>query len=622
MEYETKHGKLHIGGMTCISCQNKIEKKLCNTAGIESAAVSYVSGIAEVEYDPAILTLKDIAKIIERLNYEVLTDRKEPADNKSRAIGLLILILALYMLMQQFGVTNLFNSFPLAEAGMGYGMLFLIGLLTSVHCLAMCGGINLSQCIPQADKTGGGPFSSLRPSFLYNFGRVVSYTIVGGMVGALGSVISFSGVFKGAVQLGAGVFMIIMGVNMLGLFPGLRKLIPHMPRVFARKIDAEKGSGKSPLYVGLLNGLMPCGPLQAMQLYALSTGSVTKGALSMLLFSLGTVPLMFGLGTLSSVLSQRFTRKVMTAGAVLVVVLGLSMFSNGWSLSGLSSIAFAGTPAASASTAGNTSGIVVKDGVQEIKSTLSSRQYPAITVQAGIPVKWTIDAPAGSINGCNNKISIPEYKIQYQFKPGENVIEFTPASTGKYPYSCWMGMIRGSITVVEAGAQPPSGGTDAAVPGESNWEGAQISAEPVPANVTIPTAELAVAEIKDGYQEVSIQLTDKGYSPAVIVVQADMVVKWNIANNSAADANFTLLIPTFSTQVPLDPGLNSFGFPPIESFDFSNGDNTFYGYVKVVDDISSINTESIRQEIKDFKTQVWPPETFAPDGPGGGASCH
>lgn len=617
MDARAKRTKLRIGGMTCISCQNKIEKKLLNTAGINHAAVDYGKGTAEIEYDPDIVTIRDITAIIERLDYEVLTDQRAPADNKSRGIGLLILILAIYMLMRQFGVTNLFNSFPLAEAGMGYGMLLLIGVFTSVHCIAMCGGINLSQCIPQSGSPEGSRFASLSPSLLYNFGRVISYTVIGGIVGALGSVISFSGVFKGSVQLAAGIFMVIMGVNMLGMFPWLRKLNPRMPKVFARKIDAEKGRSKSPLYVGLLNGLMPCGPLQAMQLYALSTGSITKGALSMLLFSLGTVPLMFGLGALSSVLSKRFTRKVMTVGAVLVVVLGLSMFSNGWSLSGLSNIALTRSPQAYA----GTSDIVMEDGVQIVRSTLSSGRYPEITVQAGTPVRWTINAPEGSINGCNNRIFIPEYDIEYQFRSGENVIEFTPDKTGTFPYSCWMGMIRSSITVVEPGAEiPQSGGADADTPpsnGFFDWG----SPEPVPANVSIPADALAVAEIKDGYQEVAIELTDNGFSPAVIVVQSGTPVQWNLGNSSTDAANFSLLVPAYGVQVPLADGVNPLGFIPFSSFDFSNGDNTFYGYVKVVDDISTIDAEAIRQEVRDYKTQIWPPETFEAGG-AGGAACH
>lgn len=635
MENEIKRKKIRIGGMTCISCQNKIEKKLNSTDGIESATVDYAKGIADVVYHPDLVTLKEIAAVIERLDYEVLADNQTAADNKTRGVGLIILILSLFMLLQQFGVTNFFNSFPLAEEGMGYGMLFLIGLLTSVHCVAMCGGINLSQCIPQVERPASGPLASLGPSFLYNLGRVISYTVIGGLVGALGGVISFSGAFKGVVQLAAGMFMVIMGINMLGLFPALRKLTPHMPRFFSRKINEEKGRSKSPLYVGLLNGLMPCGPLQAMQLYALSTGSMTQGALSMLLFSLGTVPLMFGLGALSSVLSKKFTRKVMTVGAVLVVVLGLSMFSSGMSLSGFS---FAGSSGSSQGEAQ----VVIENGVQQISSTLASGGYPAITVQSGLPVRWTIEAPEGSINGCNNRMIIPEYNIEYQFQPGENVIEFTPSSSGTFPYSCWMGMIRSSITVVENGSELSNGsdgstssgnGIDgrATYPDDTNGSDSDqdffdygTTLEPVSANITIPAEKLAVAEMKGGYQTVSVELTDRGFSPAIIVVQAGISVQWVLRDSSALGTNADLLIPAYSTKLTLTPGNNTLNFVPLESFDFSSGDHTSYGYIKVVDDLSSIDAESIKAEVRDFETLIWPPELFnAGEAAGaGGAGCH
>jgi hypothetical protein len=204
-------------------------------------------------------------------------------------------------------------------------------------------------------------------------------------------------------------------------------------------------SGKNPLTIGLLNGLMPCGPLQAMQIYALTTGNPFTGALSMFLFSLGTVPLMFGLGASSSMLGRKYTRQVITVGAVLVVALGLSMLRDGWSLAGGPA---AGGPAVSGYAAGEP---VAEDGIQIIKSTLASYKYPDITVQANIPVRWIIEAPGGSVNGCNNRIHIREYGITHTFKTGENVIEFTPTRAGKFLYSCWMGMIRGTITVVEAG---------------------------------------------------------------------------------------------------------------------------------------------------------------------------
>jgi plastocyanin domain-containing protein len=86
--------------------------------------------------------------------------------------------------------------------------------------------------------------------------------------------------------------------------------------------------------------------------------------------------------------------------------------------------------------------------VQIVNSTLRSNRYPAITVQQGIPVRWTINAPPGSITGCNYCVILYEYGIEYIFQQGDNVIEFTPSKAGKFRYSCWMGMIKSTITVL------------------------------------------------------------------------------------------------------------------------------------------------------------------------------
>ena len=180
----------------------------------------------------------------------------------------------------------------------------------------------------------------------------------------------------------------------------------------------------------------------------------------------------------------------MTVGAVLVVVLGLAMLSQGGLLSGwlppdlllvmiialcvvgvllsiptdkkaikttmkISSLAVVVVAVVLWSfrgeiipkNSGEKSHIKIVNGVQVVNSTLSSGRYPNITVQSGIPVKWIINAPDGSINGCNNRFIIRDYGIEYTFHSGENTIEFMPEKAGTVQYSCWMGMIRGSINV-------------------------------------------------------------------------------------------------------------------------------------------------------------------------------
>jgi sulfite exporter TauE/SafE/plastocyanin domain-containing protein len=478
---------------------------------------------------------------------------------------------------------------------------------------------------------GGRRREALLPAILYNGGRVISYTAAGVIVGALGRVFTVSGRFQGVVQLVAGSFMVIMGINMLGIFQGslgavLRRLNVRIPGIFARKIDGQRAGSKSPLIIGLLNGLMPCGPLQAMQLYALSTGSPVAGGVSMFLFSMGTVPLMFGIGALGGLLSRRFTVRVMRAGAILVTVMGMTMFTYGWGLSGFrpgfNGNTFTARRPVSGGTDGTGSGFtdravaainpfaskatgtgnaaftpVIENGVQIINSTLSGGRYPAITVQQGIPVKWTINAPQGSINGCNNRMIIREYKVEYRFKPGENVIEFTPDKTGRFSYSCWMGMIRSSITVVEEGQS-------VADIGEPNLN-------PTPAGVTIPTENAVLAEIQEeGYQTVKINLYDDGIDPAIIVVQRNVPTLWTINNNSIDPGNNQLIFPAYYAELDMEQGDNVIQVLPTDDFDFSTGDNVFYGYVKVVDDLENVDIEAIKMEVSEFETLIYPDAYF------------
>lgn len=439
-----KKAVLKIEGMTCTNCEQRIERMLRKTKGIIDAKVSYTSETVEYTYDTNRISQSDVIKRIEDMDYKVVKHGESTPKSWSgtKVLGALIIIFSLYQVMKYFGITNLFYMFPEAQNNMDYSMLFILGVLTSIHCVAMCGGINLSQCMkPSSDsKDEGNGVEVLKASFLYNLGRVISYTVVGGLVGLLGNVISFSEGAKGSVQLIAGVFMMIMGLNMLNIFPWLRRFNLRMPKRFARRIYGKRDN-KGALYIGLINGLMPCGPLQAMQLYSLSTGSLFKGAFAMFLFSLGTVPLMFGLGALSSVLSKRFTDKVMSIGAVLVIILGVSMFSSGLSLSGI---------VVSSGKTQTSDKARIENGVQIVESTLESGQYPVIEVQVGRPVKWIIRAEKGSINGCNNRIFIPEYGIEKKLQVGENIIEFTPTDEGTFAYSCWMGMIRSSVVVTKS----------------------------------------------------------------------------------------------------------------------------------------------------------------------------
>ncbi|MDD3139342.1 MAG: sulfite exporter TauE/SafE family protein [Lachnospiraceae bacterium] len=478
MEKKIIKEKLRLEGVACTACETKIEDALKDKKGIKSVKVSYAESTLDITYDAEIITIGNIIKIVEKLNYKVVQESKEVkarVEKKSyqQIIVIGIIVLGIYLIVKN---TIGFNFIPEITPNMGYGILFVIGLLTSLHCVAMCGGINLSVCMSyKFDDNDNHKWSKLWPSMMYNAGRVISYTIIGGIVGAIGSAFRISNKGSAFIAIAAGVFMVIMGLNMLQVFPWLRKINPHMPKIFAQKIHREK-KGKGPFVVGVLNGFMPCGPLQAMQLYALGTGSFIAGALSMFIFSLGTIPLLFAFGALGSLLSVKATKNMLKLSAVLVMLLGVVMVNRGLAFTGFTMDSFAKAASSISSTA-NTNGnsgtktnsdkndentALVNGDVQEITSELESNSYPILTVQKGIPVKWTIHANASNLNGCNGEIIIPKYNIRQKLVEGDNVITFTPNESGKFGYSCWMGMIRSNITVTDQATDVQTNKVDSA----------------------------------------------------------------------------------------------------------------------------------------------------------------
>lgn len=590
---------LKIEGMVCVNCENLIEDILLDNNGVNKVEVSYTKGLAKINYNENKTSINDLIRVISENGYKVIdfsNEVNEDLSNKNKkskkrdidcankdednTFLIIIIILGVILLLKKFGVSNIFSVFPTPNENTSYSMLFIIGLFTSLHCVSMCGGINLSQCINYNDTIDKGTLSTIKPAFLYNLGRVISYTIFGAIVGGIGSIISFTGWMQSLIQLIASIFMIIMGLNMLNIFPWLRKLNPRMPKIFAKKFKSKNNN--SPFFIGLLNGFMPCGPLQAMQIYAISTGSVTKGAISMFLFSLGTVPLMFGLGTLSSYMSKKFSNKIMKFGAILVIVLGFSMFNNALALSGINF----------SQGSENDSGVraEIQDNIQVVTTKLKGGTYEPIIVEVGKPVKWNIQVSNGSLNGCNNKIIIREYEIEKSLEMGDNIIEFTPTEAGTYTYSCWMGMLRSKIYVVNPGQEPEI---------SENLQNGLDTLNKINSNYKISTDEVAVAKVSGNEQVVNINIENGRFTPAVIIIQEGLETKWSI--NNTDNKSISLAFPIYNQVVDMNKGDNEIYLIPSEDFTFAEENYNYFGYVKVVKDIDNINLDGIKEEVKKYK---------------------
>lgn len=363
-------------------------------------------------------------------------------------LAVLLLVIQFVLRLNIFGfLKNLFYLKYLPKLGSNTTLLivFVFGLLTSVHCVAMCGGLMLTQAIKSRENAAETRKNALWPAAFYNLGRIISYMIIGAVVGGIGQVLSLSDQLKGLIPIIGGIFMVIMAVNLLGIFPVLRYLQIGLPKSVVRKLRGIGGG--SPMVVGLLTGLMPCGPMQMVQLYALGTKSIFLGSLSMGVFALGTVPGLFTFGAFSSLISRKYTGAILRCSAVLVAVLGVVMIGRGLALSGVS------LPTISILSQNASDGFAkstVKGNIQTVTTTVGDSNFPPIEVTQGIRVVWTIKMPKDICNDCNNAMLIPTYSLEKKLAVGDNMIEFTPKETGDFPYTCWMGMIKSKIRVVAA----------------------------------------------------------------------------------------------------------------------------------------------------------------------------
>ena len=374
----TETRTINIRGMFCEHCETRIRKALLSLPGVVDAEASFEKETAVIICSGEMISDPVLQKCIEDAGYGMVSE-----DNDSiQTLSVIVILLAVWVIARHMGWIRVFNLFPRIEASLSLGALFVTGLLTGVHCIAMCGGINLTQSVLSSSAKA----RFFQSNLLYQAGRILSYTVLGAAAGGIGEVLSLSGKGKGVIEIAAGCAVMIMAVSMLGGFKPLRRFrftfSAKLYSGFSGRIRAN-----SSFLIGSLNGLMPCGPLQSMQIYALSAGSALMGALSMLVFSLGTVPLMLGFGLISGRLNRKYARVMLKVSALLIFVMGLNMVGNGFSLSGVS---VSRADPAKAVTA------MQSDGMQILRTEIDHGSYPAVKIKAGVPVRWSIIVPAES----------------------------------------------------------------------------------------------------------------------------------------------------------------------------------------------------------------------------------
>lgn len=441
-----------VKGMHCASCEILIEKKLLGLPGVKSTEASTPMGEVLVEYEGN-LNLDRINELFSEDGYRFSENREVVGEGKSTdptlLIAIVIIIGALFLILNNLGITNLIN----VNSQSSLLMFFAFGAVAGISsCAALVGGMVLSMS-KQWSSEGG-----MKPHLMFNLGRIISFTVLGAVLGLVGGKLSSSlAGFTPFLVLGISLIMILLAFQMLGI-KYFQRFVVTVPKSLTRYIADEKNfKGRyMPIIMGALTFFLPCGFTITTQSIALLSGNPVSGLLIMLAFVLGTTPMLLAIGYSSSKLSasRQWSMIFTKAAGVLVLFFAIFNINSQLNVLGISSINDVGIKQTNASPRDGLPQIV--NGNQIIKMTASSTGYSPnyFKVRVGVPVRWEIDDTGTS--GCTNAIiSRNLFPEQITLTPGQKSIkEFTPTKIGKYKFSCWMGMINGVIEVVEANISP------------------------------------------------------------------------------------------------------------------------------------------------------------------------
>lgn len=280
---------LYVSGMHCASCAALIEKKLSPAPGISAVKVFLHQRRVEVQCNPADETPATLMKRLQPLLAGDGFHLHETPAGQARwpdlaiAAALAAFFLGLVAAARHTGLIDFVDT-----THMSYLTAFLVGLVASVSsCMVMVGGLTLSLSASYAREGQG-----YTPLLLFHAGRLLAFFLMGGVIAWLGHEIETSLHQLAAIHVLVGLVMLLLGLNLLDLFPAFRRLQPILPDLISPHLSRLKQPGDryAPLLLGAATFFMPCGFAQSMQLYAMTTGSFAQGACLMLAFAVGTLP--------------------------------------------------------------------------------------------------------------------------------------------------------------------------------------------------------------------------------------------------------------------------------------------------------------------------------------------
>lgn len=280
-----------VSGMHCQACVLLTESELAEQPGVSSVQADLSKGQVIVKgsfnKEPQALAT-EFNNTLSAHGYSVSCQKIQESPRWSDfkiALPAAIAFMALFLWLQKLGVVE-----AIGGQSVGYGTAFVVGIVASLStCMAVVGGLVLSLSASFAQ--GGQRF---RPQLFFHASRLISFALLGGVIGTIGSAFTLTPILTLIIGLVIAAVMAVLGLNLLEIFPWARRLQPRLPRFISRRALslARWQHSVTPVVAGLITFFLPCGFTQSMQLYALSTGSFSGGALTMLFFALGTLPIL------------------------------------------------------------------------------------------------------------------------------------------------------------------------------------------------------------------------------------------------------------------------------------------------------------------------------------------
>jgi sulfite exporter TauE/SafE/copper chaperone CopZ len=282
----------HINGMHCRSCEILTEDELGKLPEVQRVKSFLKSHSIEIVGDFGDRSKEHIAmdlnEVLKQYGYSLSIERQKHRvswEDFYIALPIAAAFVGLFIFLQKIGVVNLIGS-----GNIGYGTAFIVGLVASVStCMAVVGGLVLSVSVNFA-KDG----DKIRPQGLFHIGRLISFFVFGGVIGVLGSAFQLGSSSAFVLSFIVAIILLILGINLLDIFPWVKRLQPTLPGFITKHISGLKDLNHTitPFLLGTATFFLPCGFTQSMQIYSLSTGSFFSGAFTMLIFALGTLPVL------------------------------------------------------------------------------------------------------------------------------------------------------------------------------------------------------------------------------------------------------------------------------------------------------------------------------------------